>query len=101
MVANAAPGHVGGDVEHVDDLVLLERREADHLALVGRHQGQRLCQPRGEGLGIIRRGGPRLLLADVVVLAGELLDRVAEDLRAGLRVPGEVRAQRDGGAGGS
>src|SRR5262249_53734047 len=66
----------------------------DGRAVDGAEQGQRIGEPRGEGRLIVRGCRPSLLLGFAIVVAGELRDAGAKDLRDQRRVRRQKRPQR-------
>src|SRR5207245_6717352 len=67
---------------------------ADRRAVDRAEQGQSLGEPRGERRLIVRAGYPSLLLRLAVVVAGELGDAGAKDVREQRRVGRQKRPQR-------
>jgi hypothetical protein len=79
------------DVEHVDLACADERSEADRLALRRRDKGQRTGELLGKRILVIGRSRPGALLARIVVVARELLDAGAENLRQQRRILRQIR----------
>ena len=92
-----SPRVVGVDVQHLEDLVVLQRRKAQVLALdlndERRHAGEELA----EGVCVLGLLHPGEALVLVVVVLGQLLDRLRKEIAQRHRVGGEKRAEGVGG----
>src|SRR5262249_53293992 len=82
------------DVEHVDAVRAGERCEADGRAVDRAKQGQRVGEPRGESLLVVRARRPSLLLVFAVVFASEFRDAGAKYFREQRRIRRQKRSQR-------
>src|SRR5262249_2885504 len=67
---------------------------ADGRAVDRAKQGQRVGEPRGESLLVVRARRPSLLLGFAVVVAGEFRDTGTKDFRQQRRVGRQKRSQR-------